>query len=177
MQTQLSEVVTRLDLARAALRAAVDAVPAHLRGQRPGPDRWSVSEVLEHLSLVEKRFTAIIAMRIGEARQAGLGPEQHAREPLPPNLQQLMGDRANRRTAPEAVQPKGNLDDAAAWAEVERARADLLATVTAADGLALSHVVHNHPVFGPLNVYQLIEFVAAHEARHCKQIAGVAEAL
>jgi hypothetical protein len=173
MQTQLAEVMTRLDQARAELRAAVDAIPVSLRGRQPGPERWSVGQILEHLSLVEKRFSAIIAMRIGEAREAGLGPEQHAREPLPPNLQQLMADRANRRNAPEPVQPKGNMDPQLAWAEVERARADLKTTVTAADGLALSQVVHHHPVFGTLNVYQLIEFIAGHETRHSRQIAGL----
>lgn len=173
MQTQLAEVIARLDRARAELRAAVDAVPGPLRGRQPGPDRWSVSEILEHLSLVEKRFAAIIAMRIDEARAAGLGPEQHPREPLPPNIEQLLVDRANRRSAPEPVQPKGSMDPQAAWNEVERARADLKTTVTSADGLALSQVVHQYPVFGTLTIYQLLEFIAGHEARHSKQIAGL----
>ncbi len=173
MQTQLAEVIARLDQARAELCAAVDAVPAPLRSRQPAPERWSVGQILEHLSLVERRFGAIIAMRIDEARAAGLGPEQHARAPLPLNLQQLMADRANRRNAPEAVQPKGHVEPQSAWTEVERARADLKATVIAADGLALSQVVHHHPVFGTLNVYQLIEFIAGHETRHSRQIAGL----
>lgn len=174
MHPHLTEVLTRLDQARAELRAAVDAVPEHLRDRRPAEDRWSVANILEHLSLVEQRFAAIIAKRISEARQAGLGAEQQARDPFPPDLQKTLSDRANRRNAPEPVQPRG-LDHAAAWAAVERARADLRATVIDADGLALSRVLHVHPVFGTLNVYQLMEFIAGHEARHSKQIAGIAE--
>src|SRR3982750_3756815 len=63
MHSHLEAVFARLDASRAALRAAVDAVPSDLRRQRPAPDRWSVNEVLEHLSLVEGLF----ARRIGDA--------------------------------------------------------------------------------------------------------------
>ncbi len=177
MTTPLSESLANLEDARTALRTAVDAVLQSRRGQRPAPDRWSVSEILEHLSLVERRFAAIIALRISEARAAGLGPERSPRQPLPPNLQQMLNDRANRRNAPDAVQPSGKVAEAAAWTELERIRGELRATVEAADGLALSAVTHNHPVFGTLNVYQLMDFIAGHEMRHARQIKGIADAL
>ena len=177
MNTALTESVANLEDARTTLRAAVDSVPGGRRGERPAADWWSVNEILEHLSLVEKRFAAIIALRISEARDAGLGPEQNPRQPLPRNLQQMLNDRANRRNAPEAVQPRGGMDHDTAWAELLRIRAGLRATVEAADGLALSTVTHNHPVFGTLNVYQLMDFIAGHEMRHARQIMGIAEAL
>jgi hypothetical protein len=62
-------------------------------------------------------------------------------------------------------------------AEVERVRAVLRTTLLEADGLALSRVTHTHPVLGVLSVYQLVEFIARHEARHARQIAGIAEEL
>lgn len=177
MMTPLNESMANLADARTALRTAVDAVAEDRRGRRPAEDRWSVSEILEHLSLVERRFAAIIALRISEAREAGLGAEQSPREPLPPSLQQMLNDRANRRNAPDAVQPRGTIDAAAAWTELERVRGELRKTVEAADGLALSGVRHNHPVFGTLNIYQLMDFIAGHEMRHARQITGIAEAL
>jgi uncharacterized damage-inducible protein DinB len=177
MHPHIVGVFQQLDGARTKLRAAVDLVPADLRGRRPGDDRWSVNEILEHLSLVEQRFGGLIAMRIAEARQSGIGPEQETREPFPARLNQMFADRANRRSAPEAVHPTGSLGEKAAWEAVERARALIREIVSAADGLALSHVVHNHPVFGTLNVYQLVELIANHEVRHSKQIAGIAAEL
>ena len=66
------------------------------------------------------------------------------------------------------MQPSGEMDHDAAWSELQRIRASLLATVEAADGLALSTVTHNHPVFGTLNVYQLMDFIAGHEMRHAR---------
>ena len=177
MHPHLAGVFAELDKVRSDLRAAVDEVPQARRSERPGEGRWSVAEILEHLSLVELRFAAIIALRIAEARDAGLGPEEGDRAPFPAKLKQMLGDRANRRTALAPVEPSAGFSEAAAWAELERARATLRATVSAADGMALSRVVHNHPVFGTLNVYQLMEFIAGHEARHGKQIAGIAEQL
>ena len=175
MMPPLQECFDNLEATRKALRAAVDAVPEPTRGIRPAPDRWSASEILEHLGLVERRFAAIIALRISEARATGLGPERNPREPLPASLRKMLTDRANRRNAPDAVQPSGQLDAAAAWTELERVRRELRATAEAADGLALSTVIHNHPVFGTLNVYQLLDFIAGHEMRHARQIQGIAE--
>jgi uncharacterized damage-inducible protein DinB len=83
MQAHLREVCDKLDEARRQLRSAIETVPEAMRGQPPGPDRWSANQVLEHLSLVERRFAAIIAQRISEAREAGLGPEQESREAFP----------------------------------------------------------------------------------------------
>jgi hypothetical protein len=177
MHTHISECFANLEDARRELHNAVDSVPAHARDKRPAPDRWSVGEILEHLSLVERRFAAIIALRINEAMGIGLGSEESQRQGLPPDLQQMLRDRANRRTAPDAVQPTGTVGHQAAWAELERIRRQLEVAVLAADGLALSTVTHTHPVFGLLNVYQLMDFIAGHETRHAKQIRGVAESL
>jgi hypothetical protein len=68
------------------------------------------------------------------------------------------------------------MDVRSAWADLERIRAELRATVGAAEGLALSTVTHTHPVFGTMNVYQLMDFIAGHESRHANQVAGIAEA-
>src|ERR1044071_637527 len=109
-------VFDRLSEPRANLRAAVEAVPPAARAQKPAPDRWSINEVLEHLSLVETLFTNRIATAIDKARDEGLGLEQASeRAPLPANIETIVADRSNPRTAPEAARPQGNLDATTAW--------------------------------------------------------------
>ena len=171
LHPNVSDVLADLEQARDVLRDAVDAVPESDRAKRPGEGRWSVNEILEHLSMVERRFTGLLAMRIQEAKQTGLGAEQHARTPIPPELKKRLEDRANRRNAPDAVRPSGTLDFRNAWQAVEGARAELSELLCRNDGLALSTVMHQHPVFGTLNVYQFAELIANHERRHAKQIA------
>lgn len=169
----VADVLTELEQARDMLRRVVEAVPDSDRAKRPADGCWSVNEILEHLSMVERRFTGLIALRIQEAKEVGLGVEQNVRAPLPPALKTMFEDLANRRNAPDAVCPSGTLDFPRAWRAVEDARAELCALLASHDGLALSTVMHQHPVFGTLNVYQFAELIANHERRHAKQIAGI----
>ena len=106
MHTHLTEVLSRLDTARGALRRAIDAIPPAMHRQRPAADRWSAAEVLEHLTLVERIFGGRIVNALGAAR-SGLSPEAQPRAPLPDAVEQRMGDRVNRRQAPEPAQPTG----------------------------------------------------------------------
>ena len=170
----ISGVLAELEQARVVLRDAVNTVPEADRANRPGEGRWSVNEVLEHLSLVERRFTGLLATRIEEAKAAGLGAEQSARVPIPPQLKTMLGDRGNRRNSPEAARPSGTLDFSSAWRAVEDARAQLRDLLCSHDGLALGTVMHQHAVFGTLSVYQFAELIANHERRHANQIVGIA---
>jgi DinB family protein len=173
MHPSLIEVFSALDRARGDLHAAIESVPAELRDRAPAADRWSVAGVLEHLSLVDERFTAIITNKIGDARHAGLGDEEGVPPLLPPNVEAMLADRSERRTAPEPLHPRG-LEWGAAWDRAEAARAAFRRALASADGLALSRVIHAHPRFGALSAYQWGGFIAAHESRHAAQIREIA---
>lgn len=176
MHPALVDVLTALDQSRERLRAAVNDVPATLRDQRPTAERWSVAGIVEHLALVEERFTFLIGGKLESARTAGLGSEAGAPALLSADLRTRLVDRSERRQAPEPTHPSG-LDCAAAWQRAEAARAAFRRLITDADGLALGTVMHEHPRFGTLNVYQWAGFLAAHETRHTEQIREIAGAL
>ena len=171
------DVFSRLDQSRTTLTAAVDSIAVPLRQQRPGPDQWSVAEVLEHLSIVERIFTGRIAEAIAAARAGGLAEEASGRSPLSDAIETRMADRVNKRTAVEAARPTGALDAAAAWEAVASGHQRLRTLAEGADGLALSQVTIEHPFFGPMSVYQFVELVAAHEARHTGEIKEIGRAL
>jgi hypothetical protein len=166
-----------LDRARAALRGAVDAIPEPFQRQRPAPDRWSAAEVIEHLTLVERIFGGRIVKAIEGARSSGLGTEAQPRAALPDAVEQRMGDRVNKRQAPDPAQPTGTLDVAAAWAALESNQATLRAALETCDGLALSQVTLDHPFFGTMTVYQWVELMAAHEGRHTEQVREIGAVL
>jgi uncharacterized damage-inducible protein DinB len=174
MHAHLEEVFSLLDESRTAVHAALATVEPRARAVRPGPDRWSVNEILEHLALVEGNFEAIVGEALAAARAKGLEDEQHARVRLPADLRAVIRDRATRRKAPDSVVPTGTLDEAAAWAALEQARQRFRATVSAADDRALGTVTAAHRRWGPLTIYQWVELLATHEVRHADQIADVA---
>jgi uncharacterized damage-inducible protein DinB len=177
MHPRLEEVLNYLDTERAALLEAVKLVPSELRNQSPGPDRWSVAEVLQHLVVIEKRIGMGMTKWISDARAAGLGPEAETASVMGSLPLQLIADRTQRRTAPEEVRPSGEMDAASASAALAQTREALRTAALSGDGLALSEVVQPHPALGPINIYQWLLFVGSHETRHTGQIKEIAAEL
>lgn len=177
MHPRIREVLTYLDAQRALLERAVAAVPPELRARRPSPERWSVAEVLEHVALVESQVNWLIATRLDAARAAGLGPEQDTDPVLPTFDLSRALDRSRPLEAGESTQPRAGLDASMAEAALTHARESLRATILSADGLALTQLSAPNPVLGPLNAYQWVLFIGAHEARHAEQIQESAAAL
>ena len=176
MHPRTRELLDQLDTERAALRDAVQQVPAPLRDQRPSSDRWSVAEVLEHLTLIENRVALVLIKGFDDLRARNLAPEQEKSSVLSMINRTLILDRTRPITAGEAVRPHGELDAAKAWSALEEARRLLREAVQASDGLPLGEITQKHPVLGPLNLYQWVLFVAAHEGRHAAQIREIMEA-
>ena len=173
---RLQELFAYLAIRRNALREAVDGVPEAVRSQKPEADRWSAAEVLEHLALVESRFTPILAERLNAARASGLGAEQETGSIVGTFDQRAILDRGTKRQAPDVVRPQGTgWKDA--WSRLEEVRRSFLDVYLSADGFALGDVVYVHPRLGSLNLYQWGLWLGAHEARHTEQVHEIAASL
>lgn len=174
MQPRIQEVLEYLDTTRSDLSNAVAEVAPARRDERPGPDRWCVAEVLEHLSIIEGRVGKMVTARVAAAKAAGLGPE-HETGPILDSINRArVADRSRPVTAPGMLQPQSASDSASAWEALQQARTSLRAAVLTGDGLALSEITHEHPVLGLINLYQWLIFVGSHEARHTAQIREIA---
>jgi len=173
-----TELLRHLDLQHERLRNAVESIPRAQREKKPQPDRWSVAEVIEHLSIVETRIGRVFDAKLAEARNAGAVREERDSSPVVGSIDMdRVLDRSRRITAAESSLPSGKLDAEAAWAALERARTALRDSVRSADGLALGEIVQPHPVLGPINLYQWIAFVGGHEARHAAQVLELRDLL
>ena len=160
-----------LNADRRTLRAAVDRVPESLRTVKPAPDRWSVADVLEHLSIVERGALMRVRALIQEA------PAVDAPAPLTAIDRDFLKNRTQRIMAPDRIQPTGTISVDAALAALERSREELLAVLTEAEGRDLSKVTQPHPALGPLDGYQWIAIIGGHEMRHSLQIDEIAAGL
>ena len=172
---RLVELLAALDAARRELAAALERVPSHLRDRAPADGAWSVAQVLEHLALVEGRSMAAFERVAAEA------PPRDAADAVDDDAHRLddapVLDRTARVVAPEMVQPTGDATAAEAWTRLGAARERTEAIVRAADGRALEQATLKHPRFGPLNGYQFVAVVAAHERRHAAQLREIGDAL
>ena len=172
------ELLEYLSRHREALRHAVDAVPPALRTQRPDPERWSVAEVLDHLSIVEQRVTQRLAAAL-EAARAG-HPPSDATATLSlsdEGFAERLVDREQRFKTSQASEPRPGREAEAAWAALEATRRALVDVVEASAGMTMPGAVAPHPAFGPLTFRQWVIFVGGHDARHAKQVKEIGAAL
>ena len=175
MHPRVSELVVHLTRGRAALLAAVAAVPAEALDRAPRPGAWSAAQILEHLSRVEAGSARLLARQLQKAREAGLGPETDEGSVL--TGPSSFGPDRPPRVAPEIVQPTGEVDAETALSHLQESREALLAVLRDGDGLALSQVKASHAALGEIDVYQWTRFVADHETHHERQIRAIAEAV
>lgn len=175
MHPRSEEVLNYLDARRKELRAAIDSVPLDARNTQPTDDQWSVAQVLDHLTIVDKRVALGVGKWIAEAEGNGLGKETETASVLGTIPAERITDRSRKVEAPEEIRPRTEVDAETAWTELEQARARLRAAFLRGDGLALEQVVQPHPVLGPINIYQWMLFCASHEARHTLQIREIAQ--
>jgi hypothetical protein len=168
-------LLEHIEAERAALRSAVESVPASLRDVSPGDGVWSVAGIIQHLAMTEDRIadalgSAIDALPVADIRGADTGDET---VPPPGPLR----DRRRRVNARESLHPRDDVDAGTAWAALERSRVRMRDLVTRAAGRALRDVTFPHPFLGPIDLVEWIATVGHHEGRHTDQIHEVATRL
>jgi uncharacterized damage-inducible protein DinB len=174
MHPRIVAVIDPIERVRAELFATVDQLPLELQEARPTEEAWSVAEILEHLSRVERGIAKLIALKVEELRAADRG-ETDEYTPVDVARFAIIMDRTRQIEAPERVAARGEWSADEARAALQQSREALLAALKLGDGLALSEVRHAHPILGDLNLYEWVYFVGVHELRHTAQIRAVAE--
>jgi uncharacterized damage-inducible protein DinB len=138
---------------------------------KPGPDRWSVGEVVEHLALAEN---FIFDLQQKTMSSPAPDPEKLAKAKGQDDvILKQIPDRTQKAKAPEPLQPSGKTfktrDETLAAFKERRGKTIDYAGKTKDD---LRGRVGDSPL-GPMDGYQWLLFAAAHSERHLKQIQEV----
>jgi hypothetical protein len=165
-----TEIIDILEKSREEFQTAAGGVPESLAKTRPGDNRWSVLDCVEHVATVEEIFLKRLAG--GEYLEAP--PADKLKEEA---LAARVVDRSTRRQAPETVVPKGRFTSLAEGLEQfhsARRRTVQFARDRSADLYSLASA---HPVFGPLNGVEALIIIANHARRHAEQIREIRVAI
>jgi hypothetical protein len=135
---------------------------------KPAPDRWSVAEVVEHITVVEGAIYGNVTERIMKA-PAG-APDRDAAK-IDAQVLAMVPDRSHKVKAPEQFVPNGRWPATETLDQFLKTRAQTIAFFESTPDLR-AHVGGESP-FGALDGYEWIMFTAAHSARHTKQILEV----
>ncbi len=137
---------------------------------KPAPDRWSIAEVLEHLTLAEQGLWSVVMSGMKSSTPA---------PPQPVNDEKLIAgitDRSKKATSPEMFQPKGRwkAGDALVNAFRERRDANIQKLLSTNEDFRAHYTNLGGQV---VSVYQGLLFIPGHTERHLKQILEVKSAL
>jgi hypothetical protein len=151
----------------------VDAVSGLSEAQwrfKPGPDRWSVAEIAEHVAVTEDLYWNGIQRNVsGDANPEKRAEIEVADEAVIPR----MADRTSKREAGEANTPTGRFADAAAVIAAYQASRDRLIDYVRSTKDDLRNHVWPHRAYGPIDGCQWLLLACGHIERHVAQINEV----
>jgi thioesterase domain-containing protein len=168
-------LMTLLDAERAAFLTQWERVPRARRDQRPGPERWSPVEIVEHLARTDAVVARLLALRTARPRVATA--EELLAAELTSAKTAAMRDPAVPAEAPESVRPTGVLSADEALAQLTESREALKSAYQAAPATVLDDTVHPHPALGPTRLRGWVEFLAHHDARHTGHMRSIADSM
>jgi hypothetical protein len=173
----VSEIFDHIDATRERLLRSVEGLSEGQQGFRPAPDRWSAAQLCEHLAIVEGNVVRLLGKLLDKGEESG-ATRDGAHTFAPVSIGEFVErSRDVKYEAPERIRPGDAPVLADSLARLRDSRAALHALrprVERADGRALNFP---HPAWGPLDLYQWLLFVGAHESRHLAQIEALKETM
>lgn len=157
-----------LDQTRDGVVAATKGLSEAQLTFKPAPDRWSIAEVLEHITVVEGAIYSNVTENIMKAPPAA--PDRDTAK-IDAQVFAMVPDRTHKVKAPEQFVPTGRWPAADRLDQFLKTRARTIAFFESTSDLR-AHV-GGQGFLGPLDAYEWIMFTAAHSARHTKQILEV----
>lgn len=137
---------------------------------KPGPDRWSVGEVVEHLALAED-FLRDSQQKVVAGPVAT--PEQRAKsQGKDETIVKMISDRTQKAQAPEPLKPGTKLGAQADVIKAFRERRGKTLDYAGTTKDDLRAHASESPV-GTVDGYQWLLFIGAHTERHLAQLREV----
>jgi uncharacterized damage-inducible protein DinB len=168
---KLDLILEKLAHAQRRLLRSADSVPADQWKTRPARGGWSAGELIAHL-IVFERGVVVKADRIQQKTPKQFSFFQRLHVPI-----RLVEARVIRQKSPTPVDPELIQEKETMLAALRDARERTLAFLGETQGRNLSEYRWRHPFLGSFHMYDWFQFVAAHEARHEKQMREIAASL
>lgn len=176
MQELIARLVDDTNRARDALLAEVAGCSDEAGLFSPSRGAWCIGEVLEHLVLAEWGGINRIWRAAGSWRR---GEPEWIGEPVHrgKSIEEIVaGTWEERVEAPEVARPRWG-GPAGYWAScLDSCRVPLAALAAELEGLPVDEIIYPHPISGPLDARQRLEFLRFHIERHRHQVQRIKQA-
>jgi DinB superfamily len=138
---------------------------------KPGPDRWSIAEVVEHLAAAEDMLRGLVQEQV--MKSPAIAPRDPAEvKKIDDGVLVQVPDRSHKLQAPEPLKPTNRFGSPA---EAERHFIESRGTTEAYLKSAADLRIHamDNPMGVKMDGYEWILLIAGHSERHTKQILEV----
>jgi hypothetical protein len=157
---------------RERLTSVVSEISPDEAATLPLGEKWTIQQILEHISMVGLGTSRICAKLLAEARTAGKPADGSFA------LSATFGERAaviavTKVEAPSRVQPTGSVTIPAALEGLAAAAEAFDSMRPDMEHLDLSRHTFPHPFFGELTAGEWMVVAGLHEGRHLQQIENV----
>ena len=170
-QSERDHLVNLLSESRDKVFISTDQLSVKQWTFRQNKESWSIGDNVEHLGLVEPILFGQVTSALVSDVNPNWAEATAGKENL---LKEKLLDRSTRRDAPNAVLPAGSVEPAYARRVFKEHRdVSLQFTLETVKPLKAHTADHRRPVYGTLNAYQWLLFIAYHTLRHVEQIADV----
>ena len=136
---------------------------------KPAPDRWSVAETLEHITLGEDLMFQSVTDKI---MKAPAGPADRDTAKIDAMILNMVPDRTQKRQAPGPLVPTGRWTPSETLDHFLKSRTRTIEFLKSTPDLR-AHASAENPLQQPLDGYDWLLFIGAHSERHTKQILEV----
>ena len=173
MTLAIRKQIDRVNASRDSFLSELGDVSQNQALFRPSQDEWAIMDIIEHIVLAEQvglngMIRAIEALQSGRPLWTGNSPNEGLSiEEVVENTWQP------KEIVPDVARPRwgGSLTF---WTHSLKANAMILEElVSLSKDLDLTKAIYPHPISGPLDVRQRIDFLAFHLDRHQAQISYV----
>ncbi|MEK6407562.1 MAG: DinB family protein [Acidobacteriota bacterium] len=171
LSRKLQELVDRISHQRDKLLQSVSGLNDVQLNHKAEETAWSVSDVLNHVSLTDEANAKLTSNMLKRARASSLPPDPSPEASVIHSMDDIFARMNTAKfQAPEFVAPHSHSPVDESLARLNASRERMLANVEQLDGYNLSELTYPHPFAGDLNTYQWVLMAGAHEFRHTEQI-------
>ena len=168
----IADVYAANDKIRERLKETVGNLTDEQANALPEDGKWTVAQLVEHISMVEDGMTRICAKLLNGAKEAGKMSDGSAKISAD-FLQKAEQSREQKLEAPDRVHPKSNQTIAESLAKMEESRNRLNELRPLFESVECSDYKFPHPAFGELTAHEWLALVGGHEMRHTAQIKRI----
>ncbi len=138
---------------------------------KAAPDRWSIAETAEHITVTEETIWKLVSEKVMKSPAA---PEKRAEvKGKDETILTVIPDRSRKAQAPERLKPTGRWATRAALVKDFEAMRDQEISYVKETKEDLRNHFEEHPFLKTMDAYQWLIFNGAHAKRHTAQILEV----